>query len=162
MEGIQTTEFTFNKNMLSFVSSISSICPFQSLVVCLLRTPSGGAPMSISGRSSQLCSASLPLNPSATEWMAHWLITAEWNSNWLVGALNSRHFVCCCCCFLRRYRRGVVIISAQISICNCLDTPVLCTCHWSSSQCSKYSNVINDHITIRDQYSDWTVLLSFI
>lgn len=58
---------------------------FQSLVVYLLRTLSGGGPMSTWGRNSQLCSASLPLNPLAIGSMGHSSTTVEWNSNLLVS-----------------------------------------------------------------------------
>lgn len=56
-------------------------------MVYLLRTLSGGGPMSTWGRSSQLCSASLPLNPLATMSTGHSSTTVEWNSNYLVGTL---------------------------------------------------------------------------
>lgn len=72
------------KNILIFASFISTLCLFQSLVVYLLRTLSGGDPMSTWGRSSQLCSASLRLKPLATGLTGHSSTTVEWNSNWLV------------------------------------------------------------------------------
>lgn len=50
---------------------------FQFLLVYLLRTPSGGDPTSTSGRSNQLCWASLPLNPLATGLMGHSSTTVE-------------------------------------------------------------------------------------
>ena len=61
-----------------------SISLFQSLVVYLPKTLSGGDPMSTWGKSSRLCSASLPLNPSTTVLTGHLSTTAEWNSNWPV------------------------------------------------------------------------------
>lgn len=68
-----------------FFFRFSTVCPFQSLVVYLRRTLCGGDLMSTWGRSSQLCSASLPLNPSATGLTGHSLTTVEWNSNLLVS-----------------------------------------------------------------------------
>lgn len=81
--------FVTNINPLFMHSFISTVWPFQSPAVSLLRTLSGGDPTSIWERSSQLCSASLPLNPSATRLTGRSLTTAEWNSNWLVGTLNT-------------------------------------------------------------------------
>lgn len=78
--------FVANKDVLSFASSVS-FAPFQSRAACLQRTLSGGGPMSTWGRSSQLCSTSLPLNLSATALMGPSSTTAEWSSNWLVGRL---------------------------------------------------------------------------
>lgn len=81
--------FVTNNNTFLMHSFISTVWPFQSPAVSLLRTLSGGDPTSIWGRSSQLCSASLPLNPSATRLTGRSLTTAEWNSNWLVGTPNT-------------------------------------------------------------------------
>lgn len=72
---------------MSSICLFRLVCPFQSQAVCLQRTLSGGGPMSTWARSSQLCSTSLPLNPSATVSMGPSSTTAEWSSNWPVGKL---------------------------------------------------------------------------
>lgn len=92
MASTQLSESTWREALCcqqrcAFIGLFCLVCPFQSQAACSQKTLSGGGPMSTWGRSSQLCSTSLPLNPSVTALMGPSLTTAEWSSNWLVGTL---------------------------------------------------------------------------